>query len=113
MQKLTKDVFEEFPEEYMKCYAREIIRITEEMQQRKGGTAVKEMYANAAEAARDLGVEPKLIRFIMQKNIVKSGAVVPKAKKNGKNKYIIFTRKLCEEIGIPFVEEVRHEETDN
>lgn len=66
---------------------------------------MKEMYATAAEAARDLGVAPELIRFVMQKNIVKSGAVVPPRGKGGQRKYIIFTRKLCEELGIPFVEE--------
>lgn len=68
---------------------------------------MKEVYLSAEEAARDLGIEPKVLRFVMQKNIVKSGAVLPPGKKGKQRKYIIYTRKLCEELGIPFKKEER------
>lgn len=64
---------------------------------------MKEIYLSAAEAARDLGVEAKVIRFMMQKGLVKSGDMLtlPSGKQR---KYVIYTRKLCQELGIPFVE---------
>lgn len=67
---------------------------------------MKEIYLSAAEAGRDLGIEAKVIRFIMQKHLVKSGEMLllPKGKQH---KYVIYTRLLCKELGIPFVESER------
>ena len=67
---------------------------------------MKEIYLSAAEAARDLGIEAKVIRFVMQKGLVKSGKMLSLS--SGKQrKYVIYTRLLCKELGIPFVETER------
>ena len=69
----------------------------------KGGEEMKEVYLTVAEAARDLRIEAKVIRFLMQKGLVKSGKMLPTP--GGKQrKYVIYTRQLCKELGIPFAE---------
>ena len=67
---------------------------------------MKEIYLTAAEAAKDLGIEAKVIRFLMLKNLVKSGEVLPLSKGKQHN-YVIYISQLCKELRIPFVESER------
>lgn len=67
---------------------------------------MKEIYTNAAEAARDIGIEVPTLRFMIQKGLLKSAQAV-REKGHKSNRYVIYTRRLCEEVGIPFVEETR------
>lgn len=73
---------------------------------------MKEVYLTAAEAARDLGIEAPVIRFLMQKRLVKSGQVIPMFKGKQK-KYVIYTRQLCKELGIPFISDEGVNQNDN
>lgn len=61
---------------------------------------------SAPEAARILGIQPKVIRFNLEKGIWKFGVVIP-PKVTGKkeNTYHVYARQMCEFFGIPFESE--------
>lgn len=60
---------------------------------------------NAAEAAKIIGVPPKVIHFNLKKGIWNFGTVIsPKVSGKKQNTYQIYTRKMCEFFGIPFEE---------
>lgn len=57
----------------------------------------------APEAARLLGIEPKVMRFNLEKGIWKFGKVVPPGITGKKsNTYMVYARQMCEFFNIPF-----------
>lgn len=66
---------------------------------------MKEVYLTAGEASKGIGIPAKTIIFMAQKNLTKAVDVIPPGKGHRQNRYVIRTRKLCEELGIPFIKE--------
>lgn len=64
---------------------------------------MKEAYRTLRAAARDIGIDPEVLRYGVLNGDIRSVSVTPSKKKGGQNSYFVITRKLCEELHKPFV----------